>query len=495
MFKTRVLSTAFTSRTADGCFRNIIGNSYLDDVSFLATLRALLAPRMKEEDNVLLVFGRSSYNTSAINSVPKERAVAAICDGYSIASSRGKLVIHSLDSDFDSNQRCMEILRESFCTVYEGFHRLDKVTAFYQKSFAVDCYINPDTKSVCVFVNRMDIRKMHYLQVSILAFMPWYLNQEDGLTPDEFALIQSLRETSSDNYERCLAKLAEKYDFRTAAIREKLSGFENRYERINIDRMKEKVSNIDDEIERYNEAIGKMIRERNENLIKILGLEQKIAEGSAEDSEIMEYFLCNQKLVLEDTSDSILYFTVRDYLEYFDRDMAERMISNPNSYVYRSNDRPRRGIPTDKMEHLMMEIFVSETPRLRIRFCAAYSINITGGVSTNGHHEFGSECYGYLPNPHINEYNCMGDYVRTINNMIRDGNYIGAIEQCVASCKSLNFGDSIVMSKFMGYMWASEPERFIELPDGTMVSPREAIKWLEEQDGETKEETADEQTD
>lgn len=74
--------------------------------------------------------------------------------------------------------------------------------------------------------------------------------------------------------------------------------------------------------------------------------------------------------------------------------------------------------------------------------------------------------------------------------------YIGALEQCVASCKSLNWGDSTVMGTFMNTMWNSDDgynNRCIELPDGRVVKPAEAIKWLEQQEAENEQTTEEAQ--
>ena len=69
--------------------------------------------------------------------------------------------------------------------------------------------------------------------------------------------------------------------------------------------------------------------------------------------------------------------------------------------------------------------------------------------------------------------------------LLRQRNYIGALEQCIASCKSLNFGDSAVMGEFMKTMWSNgSVSRCIELPDGPVVKPNEAIRWLEEQEAQ-----------
>lgn len=496
VFKTSITSTPFTSEAANSFFQNITGSYFGNDCSFLSTLRALVAPRIKEDESVYLTFGSTNYDGNTIRNVPAERAVSAICSSYQMNAS-GALIVHSFNADQNSNLACMQIVEDKFTSIYPEYHRLDKVKAFYRKSFNVDCYINPDKKSVIVFVDNLDVKKMHYLQVSILAFMPWYLNQDDGLTEDELALMQSLRETNSANYEKYIAKLAEGYDFRTARIRQLLGDFETRYERIECDTVRNEIQSIDMEIQRLNDSIGAYLSRRNDKCIRLLGLEQRIAEGGG-DSEIMDYFLCNNRLVLSHVSNTDMYFSVKDYLEYFDRDMAERAINNRSSYVYRPDGgNGHNAAASEKMQKLMQEIFVSENPRLRIRFCAAYRFDLNGSVSAQTG-DFSDYTFdGYMPNTHIDRYHCMGNYSRTINELLRKRNYIGALEQCIASCKSLNFGDSAVMGEFMRTMWSNNTvSRCIELPDGRVVKPNEAIRWLDEQEAkdEQTEEAQNEQT-
>ena len=82
----------------------------------------------------------------------------------------------------------------------------------------------------------------------------------------------------------------------------------------------------------------------------------------------------------------------------------------------------------------------------------------------------------------------MGNYKQTINTLLQNHNYIAAIEQCAASCRSLNFGDSTVMSEFMKRIYGMSDRqsrvnmRCIELPNGSVVYPKEAIEWLKAQE-------------
>ena len=479
MFKANITQTPFTTDAANACFQNITGQPFGYDVSFLATLRALLAPRMGEEDRINLVFGSSNFEAGALRGVSDERAVSAICGSYYL-SDRGQLIIHSLKGNQEGNEASFGAIEKKFTSVYDGYHRQEKLKVFYRKSFNLDCYINPELKSTIVFVENLDNKKMHYLQVTILAMMPWYLDQEAGMTEEELALVYSMRETNPDKYNQCLAKMAEEYDFRSGRIRQLLNGFESRFEKMECDRVQREIDTYDAKIIELNNSIGDYLRYRNDSCIRLMGLKAKIAEGG--ESEIMEYFLCNRHLILERVTNTDMYFAVKDYLEYFDSDMAERIIRN----------------------QILMEIFVSENPRLRIRFCAAYRFALNGSVEALRNHDFGFEFDGYMPNTHINNYQCLGNYQRAINDMLRKRDYIAAVEQCVASCKSLNWGDSAVMEGFMNTFWNGF--KCIELPDGSVVKAEQAIQWLEEQDKPAeeakedgakaeKEETVDEQAD
>lgn len=491
MFRQTVSGTPLTTVAANAYFDNIInGECYNGDNSFVATLRALVAPRIKEGESIFLYFGGTDYSANTVNGHNADTIVESMCGRYDPTYSNGVIAIHNLRGPKEDVLRNFEVIERQFCNSYKGFYQLEKVTAFYQKSFRVDCYINPEKKNVVVFVDNMDTKKLHYLQVSILAFLPWYFDKEVGVSELEMELLHSLRETSSSHYESCIAKFAEAYDFKTARIRQLLSGFESRYEKMECERIKALIADIDENIRDMNARIGSFYVDRNNNCIRLLGLERKLEESEG-DSEIMEYFICNNKLSLELVDNTNMYFAVKDYLTYFDREMAERAIENNRSFVYSYN---ASNIRSEDIKKLMREIFVEENPRLRIRFCAAYRFNLNGNVTTQSNHEFDAEFSTYMPNPHINRWNCMGGYERTINELLMNQNYIGAIEQCCASCKSLNFGDVTVMGTFMDSLLNGVyNNRCIELPDGNVVKPVEAIKWLKEQEvknDEQKEEEA-----
>lgn len=483
MFKTAITTNALVNDTANSFFQNIYGDPYNNDISFISTLRALVAPRMNENDVLSVRFNRTEYSASDVSSGSTSAVVKAICE-YFNQNDVGSIYIHSFNNSAqDNNYACLELMKSSFCKVYKGWHRLEKVTEFYQRQFLTMCFINPEKKSVAIFVDNMDMRKMHYLQCSIFAFLPWYFDPEKGVSEIEMELISSLREKTSAKYEDVIARIASQYDFRTARIRQMLSGFETKYERIECDNVRSQLDRIRSNIDSLNRQIGDQIHTKNDLEIKLLGLETKVA-NSSEDSEIMEYFLCNDRLVLLSVSDNRMVFGVKTYIEYFDEEMALSAIKNRHSYLYVPEGRKcNEYIPEDSIEKLMRAIFIDQI--LKIRVCAAYEFNLNGSVNARQGFCFDHNFRDCMPNPHIDGYQCLGNYHRAINELLTKRDYITAIEQCIASAKSLNFGDSPVMtlfSKAVYHVGCNYNNRCIELPDGKIVDPKGAVAWLEEQE-------------
>lgn len=482
MFRKVIKTTPLTTEVANNFFQRIGGNAFYDDITFVATLRALVAPRMKEDEQVSVVFNQTNYTADQLAHYDDSRAVRAVSNLNT--SAQGEIRIHNFTNTHENNHAWMELMQRAFESVYPGWHMLDKVTAFFKKQFYVLCFVNPETKSVMIFTDSMDICKMHYLQCGIFAFLPWYFNPEEALGEIEMALIYSLRETSSQKYEDCLARIADKYDFKAMKIRQLLAGFETKYEQRECTRITNEIAQLIECIEDLNSQIGGCLKEKRdyENLLR--GLETKLAQDTG-DSEMMEYFLCNDRLVLESVTSTTMVFGVKDYLTYFDEDMAKAVIDNKASYIYRPRGQARNNyIPEEDMERLMTAIFIDQ--KLRLKMCAAYELRLNGNVRAIGEYDYGSDYSDCTPNTHIDRYRCLGSYSTQINKFLQKNDYIGAIEQCVASCKSLNLGDSAVMQEFMSRIYGcSDYEvniRCIELPDGRVVHPKEAIEYLKQEE-------------
>lgn len=468
MFNKIITETALTAPGIENLF-NITGDSIHGDVSFVSTLRALVCPRMKEDERIYFRYRECRQRDFPIYDPFKESDTL-----------HGEIVLYNI-SDYSDATAPIHHVEKRF---EEDPHwaRLNKVTDFFRKSFYVSCFIDSDNRNVVICAADINIKKIHYLQCAILAFLPWYFDPAEGVSEIEMALIKSLRERTASLYESCINKIAEQHDIRSATIKRLLLGFDNMHEQHQCDLLRNEISRINAEISNLNSRIGVLLSSKGDKEIALLGYETKIVSKSDEDSEIMNYFLCNKKLSVRNVESTRITFVVKDYLEYFDEDMAKSVIDNDTSYVYYCGH--ERGYGTSVTEsdmcELMRAIFIDQT--LKVRFCAAYQIDVQGSVRAISHYSYGIDCMEYMPNPHIDSYSCLGNYNQIINELLTRHDYIGAIEQCHASCKSLNFADSTVMREFMKSMYhRGNGNRCIELPNGNIVSPSEAIVWLREE--------------
>lgn len=485
MFRESVTSTVFTSEAADELFKNITGEPFGGDCSFLSTLRALLGPRVPAEDRVRLVFNHSSLSASSVADEPPEDIFDSILDGGGVTECSGVLYVHSLNGLQDDNKAVMSVIYDHFTEVYPKFRRLDKVIALFRPSFPLYCFVSDELKTVILFVDRLDNRKLHYIQCAALPLFPWYFDGK--VSPQELELMKTFRGDSIAEYTRVLTELSAAYDFRSARVRKLLFGFETRRSKAELQAVTSEIGDCDRKLDQLNNQFGSYIQMRNDLCVRRLGLERVIAEGGAE-SALMDYFLGNRSLYLRDVSDSQITFAVKDYLTYFDRELADSVIRNARSDAYSYLP---SGISKPQAKKLLTEIFVSDSPRLRVKTCAVYRLDLNGSANGVSGATYGPEFADAIPNMHIERYACLGGYHTVINGFLKKRDYIGAVEQCAASAKNLSFSDGAVMGHFFPAFFKGDGynNRCVELPDGSVVTPTEAVKWLESQEKEEGEKT------
>lgn len=491
MFRTAITETPFTGPLPDSVFSKISGNNFRGDVSFIATLRAMVYPRMPQDESIYVQYRESTYTKDQIAGARGANVINAVTGfrGSSIPSNYVG-IFNCCAYSSEDNCAVIDVIEANFCKFAEGFVKIEKVTEFYRKKFYAVCFVNPETKTTLLFCDGLDLKKFHFLQVAIPVMFPWYFDPETGVSEQEMGILQSLRGNESVKYIDALNEIAKKYDFRTLKIKNELADFETRFLRKEIDAVTHSIESKMQDVQRYEEYIAEFMRDYYDLNIKLMGLNAKVAEGSAE-SDITDYFICNKNLYLVSSDDSRMIFECKGYLEYYDEEIIKKYIRNENSVIYRPDGRGRASIfSQEEIKMLITALFIDQS--IKMKFCAAFEFDLRGSVRALGQHNFGPEFNDSTPNTHIDRFACLGNNSRLINNRLKVNDYIGAIEQCISACKSLNFADSPVISEFMSRIYGVSSSRVnmrcIELPDGTVVKPADAVRWLKEQNEQKKKE-------
>ena len=488
MFRAPVTSTPFVGQFTDAFFPNIQGDSYQGDVSFLSTMRALLAPKMKEGDRINLSFWQSSpFKLSSLGD-----RKAYVKDQLDAELSPNMLVVYNLRGDADANAKMIEELRVEYPKLHKGFVEVPSVAEFYRASFPCICFKNEKMRSVIYYVGRLNMRSMHYLQASLPVPLTWFIPEVTKATfgEDGWLLIKSLAaveemdengvvvKNGADEYLQIITRMSKVYDFEKARIKTMLGDFEVRAQKREITNLENKLNEVDRQIDQYQNAIMTQIKQRDDTLVRIWGLQHKIETISGE-SELLDYFTNSKSLYLECVDGNTIYFAVKTYLTYIDPSALDRILKNPNADINRLGT-PE--LPADDLKMLLRAALIDG--KVKMRMCAAYSLNLSNGVSALSHHEYTPEFDSYIRNYHIDAAHCLGNYAVPITNALKSGNFVGAIEQCIASAMSQNVLENTTFYGLIRNLVnrGHKYRNCFELPDGRVVSPEDAVKWLKEQE-------------
>lgn len=480
MFREVIRGTALATDAANTFFSGKIdGDRMQDDVTFVSTLRALLGNRIPDGERIFFKFQRSSRGAAHYSDDQSGCQINRII-GYEETDDipTGTIFYHRCENyDSASNDIALEYIEKYFTQVFPEFKRIQRVTDFYIKRAKILCFVNPELKTVFLFSGAINMRLYHYLQCGIYAMLPWYFASDSRPTPDEMDVIKSLRESEPTQYKTAIKKIADGLNLREIMIRKALDGFESATYRIALDKISNDMMQVQDQIDSLYGRARELHHKKSDMEIKSLGLMAKIADASGA-SEYMEYFLANKNLKLERCNGTDVFLVTKGYLTFFDEDNAKCVIDNPTGVMYRPGGSNYSRIISDAdMKKLLYSVFIDKTIKMKV--CAYYRLG-RYGVSTESGHEYGDDFCDCTPNPHIDRYSCLGNYEEAINLLLNDGDYIGATEQCIAFCQSLNFGDWAVMSEFALRLYGVNRSNMncFELPDGTVTDPKGAIEWL-----------------
>ena len=485
MFKEPIMQTPFLGDVQNSVFSRIYGDSFRGDVSFVSTLRALVFPRMSETDQLKVFYRESTLSKRDVDRNHPDTVLSSVIGNYGRIQENSVRIINVCNYMKDGNEATMNVVEKNFLQYAGGgFRRIEKFTEFFKKIFRTMCFVNEEDRITIVFTESMDIRRFHFLQLAVPVMFPWYFPPDNGITDQELNIVQSFKEKEPDKYMAALETAAAKYDFRTMRIKSVLGDFEKKFLERALVQSRERLASFSRDVQNYEDAITNLMAKYYDESIRMAGVQARIASGDS-DNELMNYFIRNPNLSIVSSGMSEITFNVKGYLAYFDEDVVKRYLEKPESILYSGGG----DFSNEEIKMLMKAIFVDQD--LRMKFCASYTFNMKGSVQARSHANYGTEFNDCTPNPHIDRYHCLGDYRRHIDERLASYDYVGAIDQCVVSCTSLNFSDTTVIEEFMARIRGMSGDgvnmRCIELPDGKIVDPAGAIKWLKEHQNSAEE--------
>jgi len=478
VFNQAIYSTTLTSDVANTLFSNVDAISAMD-ASFLSTLRVLLHKRLPQDEYVHFNCKELQIGKDSIVAASTSQCMSWFASSFLSPPAGGHEITIVYNTSPDAGEKMLEIVKANAGDgkrYMANFTRRDDLQVFFARKVKALFYTEDTGRNAIIFAERLELKHFHALQMMIPKYLP-SLFADTPLTEAEINLLKSTGGKSAIDYERLIEGFARELDIRAEIIRTRLSGFETGFERARADELRNEIGAFQNEYEVHLSNAREVANKMQERMYTLAGLEAVIQKHEG-DSELAEYFMCNKNLTITRVVGTKIEFVAHGYVDIYDIEAFETYVGNHRGYFYSGLS---NAVSPAQMEKLYTAIF-SEC-KYKLRICAAYTADMRTGLRAFRDYVFPHESRTYFPNPHIQGFGCIGSYGGLFQESMQKRDYVGAIDQAVVSARNINFYDSAVIAAF-ARDFSRTTIKCLERPDGTLLSPKEAIKELEGGDDE-----------
>lgn len=438
-------------------FPNILGEGTFDyDNLALAVARVLLKPRIPE--GITVTISVLDYHPGTIYCYDKKDSIQFFC-------------YKNLDEDHIRDE-------ESALKCKDGWQELvsEKISLLTgQLGVRFSAYKNAERRATVVFTNVNSYSNWHYLSTIVDTL---YLDGPYDRTAEEQELFKAFvsgdKNRISDELDNITRGLM---DVELAKKKYYLTG----YEQTIVDKKKNYLegqrTKLANEINDTTNRLDALYEQYNESVVMIAALDNNKAESK---DELLQYFLENKNVFIHSKRDDgrITYITT-GYITLFDSEVVKECLNNPRSVLYNSVPDFSPAV----IKKLITGIFIDE--KVKVRVCSAWSFS-AGGVATPSQcFSFEKQFSNYLPNPHLDNYGCVGSWQQALDEAVCKMDYAYMVDVTSAENTNLNFSDTTVIRVFMRSIM-DKSKKVLELPTGEVVNYEDAVKWMykEENNGE-----------
>ena len=476
MFENRISTTKLTGSLADCMFRRINGSSYDGDVSFLATVRALLMGRIPNDEE---------FNMSIVSTGITSKTTETCQHEVNNLSAGKQLCVINMRYDIVSGDETAQLEKFNSITAPDGFREHADIREFFAQKMTCRAFINETAKNTCVLILNMNMRKYHLIQCILPRLLPWYFNR-GRCSVQEMNLLRSLRDIYSTQYERCIEAICDTNTFRQKHATAALSSFKRRGLEQQKSRIERQIRDFNSTIERLNADIATYIRKVNDENLKLNGVLNSLNNNEDSSDDLTQFIASNRNIsMVTDENNNGLCFIIRGHLDVFDAEQYRTMARSTSSWYWHSGN--HHGVfATREARKKVMDAIFGLNPIFKLKTCGYFRFNLDNNdVSARSGYRFGADYSDCYPNPHLYYNSCLGSHWTPINRALGRGDLVGAISQCISSVHSVNVTESASFRHVLEDIFRN-PYPILDGPNGQAYTVEQAYYYLVEQEQQSK---------
>lgn len=339
--------------------------------------------------------------------------------------------------------------------------------------FSCSFYVREDDLAALVVCLEPDLEKWHMMQGFFFRLFRNLFVMKPP-TDAEKTLLMCLTRSSLTSYISAAKQLANRRDLNLLKLRGELKEVRKYTYKSAIDSATNQLHQLDSVIADLNRRYEQAMKDIEAATMRLEGA-KVLAEKQDDSDELFEYFRDNDQIAKVTVDGAVIEVVIKTYLDLYDPDLYRDLASSGN--IFRFQD----GRSVEDHRLLMNAIFSAE-PEFRIKMCGYYWLNMNGTVKSQMGYNYSyiPECVDHIPNPHLQRHACLGSYQPEIQSCLRAGNVVGAVEQCIASCMSVNLGETSMTFSPMIIDIFNSSKRMLHREDGVDMTVSEAIAYLKE---------------
>lgn len=324
----------------------------------------------------------------------------------------------------------------------------------------------------------------------VLSFLPVYypniytspLTKEDPEVP----VLTSLSKMSSAQFRQEMSKALSKYkqEFLYVQVSDMISQIHEK----KISEARNNVYSARSDMEYYLNEYCSRVELYKKARIELEGT--LIAEQTSDQEQDLIDYLCGCREIRNvRINDSEITFTVATTLKQFDLDTWESFVRRGT--IFDGNyGRSFPNVFTTQNRKLLFNSIFSEDSLFEVKMCGVYRINLHSNrlrTWSGFNYEQEDPIYkDYVPNPHLQQYSCLGDFSSRVVTAMAEGDLIRAFELCVHSAGSVNLDETDQNFRpLLGWI-LSNNNKILRRYDGVDMSPSEALIWLTDKEKENE---------
>ena len=405
----------------------------------------------------------------------KDTAVTDFIEAIKAVDDCPLFCYYRYNSDVDINSYLETSLSE--------FKDKKSITAFVKDKTGSDCLVlyHEEKNIVGIFVNSGDIRLYHLMLSFISLYFP-SLFKETPLDDNDYAIIKSLSKKDKNEFYASIKNALAPYaiEFRRLQLVTFMKGLHE----VKINAAKNQVESQKVEVQRLESDYSGAISILRRLIVEYEGLKATESYDGAEE-DLVEYLTMNSDVRCLSLRDNRLFFAITGRLNNYNVDAWNTFSRRGTIYDGEYGTRLPEVFKSVDNRKLLLDNIFSEEPLLTVKMCGNYCLRFEDcRVTCEGRYnytDYDPIFESYMPNPHIYYHACLGGYKDRVMQALKQRNYIGAIELCVASTGSVNLDETTMTFRpFLGQLLSSKQKVLIN-KEGQEMTPEEALVWLADQ--------------